>query len=149
MGLLDGMMKQALGGGQGGALAGLMEMVTKNPQILAAVAGLLSTKDTSIGGSGGLAGLVGAFQKKGMGDMISSWIATGPNPPITASQLTDVLGNDTMGQFAKKAGVPVGEAASLLAGPLPTVVDKLTPDGTLPDPGKLDSTLSMLLSKLG
>jgi len=29
-----------------------MDLVTKNPQILAAVAGLLSTRDTTIGGSG-------------------------------------------------------------------------------------------------
>jgi uncharacterized protein YidB (DUF937 family) len=41
-----------------------------------------------------------------MGDMMSSWISTGPNPAISASQLTDVLGSDTVGQFARKAGVP-------------------------------------------
>lgn len=150
MGLLDGMLKQALGGGQGaGSRGGLMELVVKNPQIVAAVAGLLSTRDTSIGGSGGLGGLVGAFQKKGMGDMIASWISTGPNPPITPSQLTDVLGGDTVGQFARKAGVPAAEAGSILAGLLPTVIDKLTPDGKLPDTDALEGTLGSLLAKLG
>jgi hypothetical protein len=34
-------------------MGGLMDLVTRNPQILAAVAGLLSTRDTTIGGSGG------------------------------------------------------------------------------------------------
>ena len=150
MGLLDGMLKQAMGGGQGGgALGGLMAMVAQNPQILAAVAGLLSSRDTTVGGSGGLGGLIGAFQKKGLGDMISSWISTGPNPPITATQLTDVLGGDTMGQFARKAGVPTAEAGSILAGLLPNVIDKLTPDGKLPDTDSLESTLSSLLTKLG
>ncbi|MCK7496463.1 MAG: YidB family protein [Comamonadaceae bacterium] len=57
-------------------------------------------------GHGGLGGLVQAFQGQGMGDMISSWISTGPNPPISASQITDVLGHDTLSQFAAKAGVP-------------------------------------------
>jgi uncharacterized protein YidB (DUF937 family) len=124
-----------------------MAMVAQNPQILAAVAGLLSSRDTSIGGSGGLGGLIGAFQKKGMGDMISSWISTGPNPPITATQLTDVLGGDTMGQFARKAGVPTAEAGSILA--LLNVIDKLTPDGKVPDSDSLEGTLSSLLTKLG
>ena len=73
MGMLDSLLQGALGGGQGGsALGGLMDMVAKNPQILSAVAGLLSTRDTSVGGSGGLGGLVSAFQGKGLGDMINS-----------------------------------------------------------------------------
>jgi len=47
------LIKQGLGAGQGGSgMGGLMDLVTKNPQILAAVAGLLSTRDTTIGGSG-------------------------------------------------------------------------------------------------
>ena len=150
MGLLDGMLKQAMGGRQGGgALGGLMAMVAQNPQILAAVAGLLSSRDTTVGGSGGLGGLIGAFQKKGLGDMISSWISTGPNPPITATQLTDVLGGNTVGQFARKAGVPEAEAGSILAGLLPNVIDKLTPEGKLPDTDSLEGTLSSLLTKLG
>lgn len=150
MGLLDGMLKQAMGGGQrGGSLGGLMAMVAQNPQILAALAGLLSSRDTSVGGSGGLGGLIGAFQKKGLGSMISSWISTGPNPPITATQLTDVLGGDTLGQFARKAGVPEAEAGSILAGLLPDVIDKLTPEGKLPDTDSLEGTLSSLLTQIG
>lgn len=148
MGLLDGLLKQSMGG-QGGGGGGLMELVSGNPQILGALAGLLSTRDTSVGGSGGLAGLVGAFQKKGLGDMISSWISTGPNPAISADQVTDVLGGDTVGQFAQKAGVPVAEASSVLADLLPAVIDQLTPDGKMPETGSLDNTLSSLLSGLG
>jgi uncharacterized protein YidB (DUF937 family) len=125
-----------------------MEMVAKNPQILAAVAGLLSTRDTSVGGSAGLGGLISAFQGKGLGDMVSSWISTGPNPPVSAAQVTNVLGDDTMGQFARKAGIPMGEAGSILAGLLPTVIDKLTPDGKVPDTNSLEDTLSSLLGKL-
>jgi uncharacterized protein YidB (DUF937 family) len=144
------MLKQALGGGQGASgLGGLMDVVMKNPQLVGALAGLLSTRDTSVGGSGGLGGLVSAFQRKGLGDMISSWISTGPNPPITATQLTDVLGGDTVGQFARKAGVPEAEAGSILAGLLPNVIDQLTPDGKLPDTDSLEGTLSSMLSKIG
>ncbi len=146
MGLLDGILKQALGGQSSeGGLAGLIS----NPQVLAALTGLLSTRDSSIGGSGGLGGLVSAFQQKGLGDMISSWISTGPNPAISAAQVTDVLGEDTLNQFASKAGVPRAEAGSLLAGLLPAVVDQLTPDGKVPETNSLENTLGSLLSGLG
>jgi uncharacterized protein YidB (DUF937 family) len=150
MGFLDGLFKKAVAErtGTGGA-GGVMELVSENPQILAAVAGLLSTRDSSIGGSGGLAGLVGAFQRKGLGDMIAGWISTGPNPPVSAAQLTDVLGDETVGQFASKAGVPAAEAGSVLAGLLPTVIDRLTPKGTLPETDSLESSLKSMLSGLG
>ena len=147
MGLIDALMKQA-GGGQGGGsgLGGLVSTLTSNPQILSALTGLLSTRDTSVGGNAGLAGLVGAFQKRGLGDMMSNWISTGPNPPMSAAQVSDVLGQDTINQFATKAGVPASQAGSLLAGLLPEAVDFLTPNGTLPDTNTLENSLGSLLS---
>lgn len=149
MGFLDGLLKQAMGGpGDASGLGGMISMVSKNPQIVTALTGLLSTRDASIGGSGGLAGLVGAFQQKGLGDMISGWISTGPNPPISPAQVTDVLGHDTVKQFAAKAGVPVGDAGSLLAGLLPAAVDHLTPDGKLPETNALENSLGSLLAGL-
>lgn len=150
MGFLDGLVKQAMGGqSDASGLGGLVAMVSRNPEIVTALAGLLSTRDASIGGSGGLGGLVGAFQQKGLGDMIAGWISTGPNPPVSAAQVTDVLGQDTLRQFASKAGVPVSDAGSLLAGLLPAAIDHLTPDGKVPEPNTLESSLASLLSGLG
>jgi uncharacterized protein YidB (DUF937 family) len=150
MGLLDGLLKQATGGqSNASGLGGLMSVVASNPQIIAALAGLLSTRDASIGGSGGLGGLVNAFQSKGLGDMMSNWISTGPNPPVSAAQLTDVLGQDTLSQFASRAGVPASDAGSLLAGLLPAAIDQLTPDGKVPETSALESTLGSLLAGLG
>ena len=150
MGLLDGFLKQAMGGeGSTGGLGDLVGMVSKNPQILGALGSLLSSRDTSVGGSGGIGGLVAAFQQKGLGDMVSSWISTGPNPPISAAQVSDVVGGETLAQFARKAGVPTTEAGSILAGLLPTVIDQLTPNGKLPETASIESTLGSLLSGLG
>jgi uncharacterized protein YidB (DUF937 family) len=140
MGFLDDVLKQS------GGLSGVAEMVAKNPQIVTAVVSLLSTRDTSVGGSGGLGGLVSAFQQKGLGDMMSSWISTGPNPPISADQLKDVLGSDVLGQFASKAGVPQGQASSVLASLLPAVIDHLTPNGQVPQANALEGALGGLLS---
>ena len=140
MGMLEDLMKQA---------GGVAELVQKNPQAVAAVLALLSSKNTSVGGSAGLGGLVEQFQKAGLGDMMSSWISTGPNPPISAQQVTQVLGSDVLAQFAKQAGVSHGDAGSLLASLLPSVVDHLTPQGEVPHAAGLESTLGSLLGMLG
>jgi len=138
MGILDGVL-----GKEAGGLAG---MAMKNPQIIAAIVSLLSSRDASVGGTGGLGGLVQAFQGQGLGDMIGSWISTGPNPPATADQITKVLGPQTMSQFAAKAGVSHGEAGGLLASLLPAVIDQLTPQGKVPESNALESSLGSLLS---
>jgi uncharacterized protein YidB (DUF937 family) len=140
MGILDDLL-----GKQAGGLAG---MAMQNPQIISAIVSLLSAKDASVGGTGGLGSLIQAFQGKGMGDMISSWISTGPNPPVTASQIEDVLGPNTLSQFAAKAGVPHGEAGGLLASLLPSVIDHVTPHGQVPDSNAFESSLGGLLSGL-
>ena len=140
MGMLDDLLGKQLGG--------LAETAMRNPQVISAIVSLLSSKDASVGGTGGLAGLVQAFQGQGMGDMMSSWISTGPNPPATADQLAGVLGADTLSQFAARAGVPPGEAGGLLASLLPTVIDQLTPHGRVPESNDLESALGGLLSGL-
>ena len=76
MGMLEEIIKQA------GPLA---EMVQKNPQMVSAARSLLSSQSGSVGGSGGLAGLVGQFQKAGLGDMMSSWISTGQPTHLLAA----------------------------------------------------------------
>ena len=155
MGFLDSLLKGALGGGQGdpnagaGGLGDLASMVSKNPQILAAVASLLSTRDGSVGGNGGLGGVISALQRSGLGDAVNSWISTGPNPPVTGAQVTDALGHDTLSQFATKAGVPTSQAGSILASLLPAAIDHLTPAGTVPETNALESTLGSLLASLG
>jgi uncharacterized protein YidB (DUF937 family) len=64
----------------------------------------------------------------------------------SAAELTDVLGDQTIAQFASKAGVPASQAGSLLAGLPPAAIDHLTPDGTLPDAGGLENGLASLFS---
>ena len=143
MGLFDDLLK---GGSGSSALGSMATLAAQNPQAVAAVISLLSRKDTSVGGSGGLAGVVAAFQKKGMGDMVASWISTGPNPPVSAHQVTEALGPEILAQFAAKAGVSQAEAGGLLASLLPAVIDHLTPEGQAPHAESLESSLGGLLS---
>ena len=120
----------------------------QNPQLLRAAIALLNPKDASVGGAGGLGGLVESFQKAGLGPMVSQWISTGPNPPVAPEQVASALGPDILGQFAQKAGIGHADAASVLASLLPSLVDQLTPNGQLPAGNELEGGLGGLLSSL-
>jgi uncharacterized protein YidB (DUF937 family) len=96
---------------------------------------------------GGLAGLVEAFKSKGLGDVVSSWIGIGENKPISPDQIKQALGSDKIQQIAAKVGISKDAASQHLSELLPQIIDKLTPDGTLPEAGKLGEALSMLKSK--
>ena len=126
MGLLDQVVG-ALGGAQGGGQgAGQAELIN-------AVIGMLGSG--SGGHAGGLGELVARFQQGGLGDVVSSWISTGQNLPISAEQLGSVLGQDAIAGLAQKTGMPAGDLASQLSQMLPQIVDSLTPNGQLPQGG--------------
>jgi uncharacterized protein YidB (DUF937 family) len=101
------------------------------------------------GGAGGLANIVQGFSKAGLGDVVSSWVGTGQNLPISAEQLKQGLGAGTLGQLAQSSGLSEGATATALAGLLPTVIDKLTPRGTLPEAGQLQQLLASAKTMLG
>jgi uncharacterized protein YidB (DUF937 family) len=156
MGLLDEILKQAAGGGQAGAggapaggLGAIADLVMKNPQILSAALSMLNPKDPSVGGGGGLTDIIGAFNKGGLGDVMSSWVGGGPNKPVDPGALASVLGPDILGQFARKAGVGHGDASSVLATILPELVNQMTPQGQVPQGNALDGLLGSLMGQIG
>jgi uncharacterized protein YidB (DUF937 family) len=132
MGLLDQIVKglagKFLGGGAG----------TQNP-LLDIALNLLSNPQT-----GGLGGLVETFKNKGLGDIMSSWISTGQNLPISNDQIQQILGSDMIQQFAKKLGASNADVSGGLANLLPDLIDKLTPKGQLPEKNVLEEGLRML-----
>jgi uncharacterized protein YidB (DUF937 family) len=142
MGMFDELTK-------GGSLGGVADWAVKHPQVVAAAVGLLSTRAQSAGTGGGLAGLVAAFERSGMGSLVTQWVATGPNPPVTPDQLSAALGPDVLAAFAQKAGLGQADANAALAGLLPTLVDHLTPQGRVPEPSGLEGALGSLLSNIG
>ena len=96
---------------------------------------------------GGLAGPAAAFQQKGLGEIVSSWIGTGQNLPVSADQIQQVLGEGQLRNFAQEAGISTQAAGSKLADLLPGVVDKLTPGGQVPEGDDLKSAgLGLLLN---
>jgi uncharacterized protein YidB (DUF937 family) len=99
----------------------------------------------SQGGLGGLAGLAEMFQQKGAGDLMSSWIGTGQNMPISGDQLSGILGSEQIGSIASQLGMSQSETSGALADLLPQVIDRLTPQGQMPQ-GDISQQLSGMLS---
>ncbi len=91
------------------------------------------------GQGGGLAGLVEQFTRAGLGSQMQSWISTGQNLPISVDQLTQVFGQGRMQQLAQQAGVEPAQFGGQLAEVLPQAVDRLTPNGQLPQGGIEDA----------
>jgi len=98
---------------------------------------------------GGINGLVSKFQQSGLGDVAASWVGTGENKSIQPDQLTNVLGKDQIRTLAQQAGIPESEGASVLSKVLPTMVDKLTPEGKAPESSNLATLGKVLLGGLG
>jgi len=106
---------------------------------------LMSTVMNLVGGqSGGLNGLISQFTSKGLGDLIGSWVGTGKNLPVSPDQLKGVLGDDTLKNIASKLGMDSNTVTSQLSNLLPQVVDKLTPNGKVPEGDILSKGMDML-----
>jgi uncharacterized protein YidB (DUF937 family) len=84
------------------------------------------------GSQGGLNAIVAKLEQAGLGDQVKSWIGTGQNLPITADQVRQVLGNETVKQLAARYNIPVDQISEVLAHQLPLAVDHASPDGKLP-----------------
>jgi uncharacterized protein YidB (DUF937 family) len=82
--------------------------------------------------NGGVQGLVQKFQQGGLGDAVASWVGTGQNLPVSADQIKQVLGNGQLTEIAGKLGLDPSQLSTQLAQHLPGLVDKLTPNGQVP-----------------
>ena len=83
--------------------------------------------------SGGMGGLVQKLQQAGLGDAVGSWIGTGQNQPVSPAQVQGALGQEVIGAVAQKLGLNVQTLLPLLATLLSVLIDRLTPQGRLPD----------------
>jgi uncharacterized protein YidB (DUF937 family) len=88
---------------------------------------------------GGLGGLLDRLSQSGLGATASSWVGQGQNAPIQPQQLQSALGQTTISDLARHAGISEQELLTHLAQALPGVVDKLTPNGRIPSQTEVQS----------
>jgi uncharacterized protein YidB (DUF937 family) len=130
MGLLDEVMSMAGVGAQQQdqhctALTAIMNYVN-SPQV------------------GGIAGLQKMFQQGGLGSVMSSWVGSGQNQPVSADQLQNVLHSGALQAAAQKCGIDPTQLTGMMSTLLPHLVDKLTPNGQIPDASTMANHLKAL-----
>ena len=108
MGMFDGILGGIVGAGMASVVNGILEQ------------------------HGGLQGVVGEFEKNGLGPTVRSWVGTGPNQPISPQDVHKALGPDLLRELAEKSGLSEQDLVQKLSHVLPQAVDKLTPNGTIP-----------------
>jgi uncharacterized protein YidB (DUF937 family) len=108
MGLLDGVLGGIVGAEMGNIVGGVIDK------------------------HGGVQGLVSQFEQQGIGGVVQSWVGTGANQPITADQIHQALGSNTVTELAGKFGLNPQDLAQKLAQALPQAVNRLTPSGVVP-----------------
>jgi uncharacterized protein YidB (DUF937 family) len=95
-------------------------------------AGMVSVVSGILEKHGGLPGVIGEFERNGLGGTVQSWVGTGPNQSISPEEVHRTLGPDLLQQLSAKSGLSVQELTQKLTQVLPQAVDGLTPHGTLP-----------------
>lgn len=130
MGLLDTAL---------GMLGGNNQTNDPKAMLIQAAIGLLSNQQQG----GGLQNLLGAFQNAGLGSIVSSWVSTGQNLPISADQIQQALGGGHLSQLASASGLSHEDTAQQLSDLLPGLIDKMTPNGQVPDHANIDPAALM------
>ena len=111
----------------------IADLVEKHPETTDEQhSGLVQHAMQMFGNHAAISQLLGNAQSQGLGNIVQSWIGTGSNQPVAPAHVQSLLGQDRLNEFAQRAGVPPGIASAALARILPALVDKLTPNGKLP-----------------
>lgn len=161
MGLLDNILGSAVPGGNmskplGIALLALLAYKATHGNAGGGGGGLL---DSILGGGGnqpgsmplqpeqreqmqnaipdGLNGLIDRFRQSGLGGLVSSWIGTGNNQQISPNQLNQALEPHEIDELSRQTGMNRQDVLSQLSQALPSLVDRLTPAGRVPQAAEM------------
>ena len=91
---------------------------------------------------GGLGGLLDKLRDAGHGNVADSWVGTGQNQSINANDLGAALGPQVIHEIAQRTGMDEQELLKQLSTALPGVVDRLTPNGQVPQQHQVASAFN-------
>jgi len=128
--IIGGLAGSGSSGSQGGGMGGLLG------SLLPALGGMLA--------GGGLQQVLSGFRANGLSAQTDSWIGTGENQPISGEDVRKAVGDEELARIAAQLGVSEVEAADAVAQVLPTVVDRVSPEGHLAPDSELESAFGAL-----
>lgn len=133
-GILGGLMGQgstAGGGGLGGMLGGLMG---QGGAAIGSSGGMGGMLGGLLGGGAlsGLGGLLGNLRSQGLERHVNSWVSDGENHPVAPHELERAFHPDELDEAARHAGTDRGTLLNEMSQMLPSMVDKMTPGGRVP-----------------
>ena len=111
----------------------LSELLQGSPSARGAAAGNPPLAGLSGGALlGGLKDLLDRFRQNNPNSAADSWVATGPNQPISAGELERTLGAERIEWLMAQTGMTKDQLLAGLGTSLPDAIDKLTPEGRVP-----------------
>lgn len=94
-------------------------------------AGITALVNEVVQQNGGVQGIVSKFEQGGLSNIVKSWVSTGQNQPVSASQINQVFSSDMIRNLAGKLGIPEEQIANKIAECLPAAIDQMTPNGVV------------------
>lgn len=95
--------------------------------------------------NGGLEGVLSKFKQAGFSEQVASWVGQGSNLPISAEQIIQILGQDSIAAIAQKLSLSTADVSAKIAEYLPQAVDKMTPNGKVEGNGNLLAAMMGML----
>ncbi len=113
-------------------------------QLSSALGSLFGGKENKLD----LGAVLGKMKESGLDDIAASWLGNDKNASISGETVKNLLGSDTIADFASMLGLSEKSAETAIADALPEMVDKASPDGSLleniiDNAGGLDGMLGM------
>jgi uncharacterized protein YidB (DUF937 family) len=136
------------GGGGGGGLGDILGQMLGGAQLRGGGSDVFAGGGAG-GGLGGLGALLESLQRAGYGDQARSWVGSGANSPIPPEAIEQVFGRGGLAEIARQTGISEAEASQGLSQLLPEVVDRVTPNGDVPDLDSLVTSVDQMSRRYG
>lgn len=101
--------------------------------VLAGVGDMIDSGREGGGLRGGLGELLDNFRAQGKGEAADSWVRPGPNEGLTPAEVEEAVGAANVMELSKRTGLTRDELLQRLSTAIPETVDRLTPEGKLPE----------------
>lgn len=104
-------------------------------------AALTSVVNGFIQKQGGVRGVIGLFEKQGLGAIAQSWAGKGVCQPITGAQILRALGYGTLQQLGAQLGLTADEIAAKLSTVLPQAIKNATAPAAAPSSSRTSASV--------